>query len=232
MRLDRPAAALIVVAAVSAAGVRAAPAKTDLERDELAGPVKTVTTTWRANHKNAEGEVEERGLGSRTYDRHGMLLVDRETTADFARVRVPERRSPNETVFRSKMGDSLERVVFDTAGNIAERREWYQDTADGPPNMLSRMRYDSAGRMISLESFDEQNASLDLTLYVRDEHGRVIVEEDRPRDRRAPYPRMHYTYTLDSHGNWVERDVRRENVSEDDYDYRYAGNLIRTIVYY
>jgi hypothetical protein len=43
---------------------------------------------------------------------------------------------------------------------------------------------------------------------------------------------MHYTYTLDSHGNWIEKHVRRENVADDDYDYRYAGNLIREITYY
>jgi hypothetical protein len=43
---------------------------------------------------------------------------------------------------------------------------------------------------------------------------------------------MHYTYAHDTHGNWTARHVTRENVPEDAYQYRYAGNLFRTITYF
>jgi hypothetical protein len=212
---------------------RAAPtAKTDRDRAELKGLVKTVEISWKANHQNESGEVEERELGSAAYDKDGALLSDRSYTGAFVRERKAERRGPTETLFHSPMGDSLERYVLDAAGNITELRQWYKPTADGAPNIFNRMTYDAAGREVSLESFDEDNKSIDLTLYTRDARGLVTVEEDRPRDRHAPYPRLHYTYELDAHGNWIEKDVRRENVSDVDYDYRYAGNLFRTITYY
>jgi hypothetical protein len=206
--------------------------RTDREDDELKGPVKTVETHWKANHKNESGEIEERALGSMTYDKDGVLLVESDYTGAFVRERRPERHGPNETLFRSAMGDLLERYVLDASGHVVELRQWYTATADGPPNVFERMTYDKAGREISHESFDEKNTSLDLTLYTRDARGLVTIEEDRRRDRRPPYPRMHYAYTLDAHGNWIEKDVRREHVTDDDYDYRYAGNLLRTITYY
>ena len=130
------------------------------------------------------------------------------------------------------MGSSLERYILDAAGNIVEERHWYAETATGPPNMVMRMTYDAAGRMLTRDVLDDDGKSLDLTIYTHDATGRVTVEEDRPRDKQPPYPRMHYTYTLDSHGNWIEKDVTRENVPQDDYDSRYAGNLLRTITYY
>jgi hypothetical protein len=211
--------------------VAAPPPKSDRDRAELVGPVKSVELSWRANHKDSYGEVEERNLGVTTYDKDGQLLLDREYTGDFIRERTPERHGANETLLKSKMGDALERYVFDAAGNEIEYREWYGDKPDGPPNILNRMTYDAAGRMLTRESFDENGKSFGVTIYTRDASGRVTVEEDRDKDRTPPYPRMHYTYQLDARGNWIEKDVRRENVREDDYDSRYAGNLLRTITY-
>ncbi len=225
--------AIAALAITLAAVDRAAPAaRTDRDRSELNGLVKTVEIRWKANHKNESGEIEERELGTATYDRDGALLIGRDYTGAFVRERTPERRGPTETIFHSPMGDSLQRYVLDAGGNITELREWYRAAADGAPSILNRMAYDAAGRMISRESFDEDDKSLDLTLYTRDARGFVTIEEDHPRDRQPPYPRLYYTYMLDAHGNWIEKDVRREHVSDDDYDYRYAGNLFRTITYY
>ncbi|MGH9409166.1 MAG: hypothetical protein ACRD1V_06905 [Vicinamibacterales bacterium] len=223
---------LVGIAVTALAATIARPAKTDRDRAELDGPVHTVATRWQANHKNADGEVEDRELGVTEYDAAGNLVVSREYTGAFVRERRPERHGHDETLFRSPAGSALERFVYDGHDNIIERREWYKDTADGPPDVFERMKYDAADREIESESFAGNNALLDATIYTRDARGLILIEEHRRQDANPPYPRMHYTYTLDAHRNWTARIVTRENVPEDAYDYQYAGNLFRTITYF
>lgn len=222
---------LVWVVAVSAFAAPL-PTKTDRARDELVGPVRTVATRWQANHRNADGAIEERELGVVEYDAAGNLVVSREYTGAFVRERRPERRGHDETLFRSEMGSALERFVYDAHDNLVGRRAWYKDTAGGPPDIFERMKYDVADRQIESDSLGSDGALLDATIYTRDTRGLVVVEEDRRHDAKPPYPRMHYTYTLDAHQNWTSRFVRRENAPEDAYDYQYAGNLFRTITYF
>ena len=208
--------------------------RTDRDQAELKGPVKSVSWRWQANHKDRYGSVDERELGSSTYDEAGNLLVKREITPDFSRSKKPERHGPNETVFRSIMGSSLERYRFDTGGNMIERQTWYGDSADGAPAITERFRYDASGRMTEREDLDGDRTGkpFGVRLYTRNAAGNVTVEEIRQADSQPPYPRMHYTYEIDSHGNWTAKIVKRENVPEDASEYRYAGNLFRTITYF
>ncbi|MBA3963931.1 MAG: hypothetical protein H0X40_18805 [Chthoniobacterales bacterium] len=206
--------------------------KSDRERAELHGPVKSVSVRWQANHKDDYGSVEERELGTTTYDESGALLVDRQITPDFVRERVPERRNGNETVFRSKMGNATERYEFDSHDNMTCRRLWYSDTAIAGPAILERMKYDATGRMSERESFGPDGKRFNLTRFTRDPYGDVVIEEDRSDNLKPPYPRMHYTYTRDAYGNWTSRIVQRESVPETSYEYRYAGNLFRAFVYF
>ena len=208
------------------------PERTDRDRAELKGPVKTVTVRWQANHRDDYGGIEERKLGSSTYDIAGNLLVAVQPTPDFVKQRKPERHGPSATFFRSVMGNSVEHYRFDGSGNLVERQTWYSDTAEGEPPITERMTYDSAGHMVTRETIGENRRVFDVTFYFRDSTGEVVVEEDRPEAQQPPFPRMHYTYTRDAHGNWTARFVTRENVPEDAYQYRYAGNLFRTISYF
>lgn len=221
-----------LLTAIVASATICTPARTDRDRDELAGPVKSVAVRWQANHPDSYGNVDERNLGTRTYDETGNLVVDRSNMTDFVKEKRPERRSPTETVFHSVMGDSFERYQFDAAGNLVKREQWYDAKPEGPAVITERMRYDAAGRMIARAFDDDDGKVFDDRIFERDTAGHVVTEEDRPRDRQPPYPRMHYSYTFDSHGNWTTRVVRRENVPEDDATYRYAGNLFRTIEYF
>ena len=108
------------------------------------------------------------------------------------------------------MGDSLQRYVLDAGGNITELRERYRAAADGAPSILNRMAYDAAGRTISRESFDEDDKSLDLTLYTRDARGFVtyrskIILAGSPAAVSVGWS-LHLRM-LDAHGNWIEQDV-------------------------
>jgi YD repeat-containing protein len=208
--------------------------KTDRDRAELKGPVQSVSMRWQANHKDQYGSVEERELGSSTYDAAGNLLVDHEITPDFSRDKRPERHGPNETIFRSAMGSSVERYRFDAGGNMIELQTWYGEHANGAPAITQRFSYDAAGRMTKREVLagDGTGKRLDATLYSRDAAGNVTLEEIQNTDRTPPYPRMHYSYEFDAHGNWTAKIVTRENVAEDAFEFRYAGNLFRTITYF
>ena len=207
-------------------------AQSDRDRAELRGPVASVSVCWQANHRDSYGEVEERERGSTTYDEAGNLVRIVELTPDFVRTRIPERHGTAVTILRSVMGNATEHYIYDAHGNLIERQSWYSDSAAGPPPMTERMMYDSAGHMMQRELFGEDGRRFGVTLYLRDARGEVVIEEDRPEGRAPPYPRMHYRYTHDDQGNWTTRRVTRENVAEDDYQYRYAGNLFRTIRYF
>jgi hypothetical protein len=222
----------LMLVAFTAEAVHTAARRTDRDRAELKGPVKAVSTKWQSNHKDEYGDVDDRELGTTTYDAGGNLVLDRQYTGDFVKEKRPERRGPNVTVFHSIMGNSIEHYRFDRAGNMIELQEWYGDKATGPADIIERMKYDAAGLVIERDSFDSDRKPFGVTVYERDAKGNVMLEEDHPPDRQAPYPRMHYTYTFDPHGNWTERLVTRENVAEDDYFYRYAGNLFRTLTYF
>jgi hypothetical protein len=206
--------------------------KTDRERDGLKGPVKTVSMRWQANHRDEYGEIEERELGSRTYDEKGNLTEDKEITPDFVADKKVDHVNANTAIFRSVMGSSVERYVFDPHGNMIECKRWYSEKPDGPPSIIERMKYDSAGTLVESQALDGEGKLFSTTLYTNDPAGNVVIEEDRPSGKESPFPRMHYTYKFDAHGNWIAKLVRRENVREDSYDYRYRGNLFRTIVYF
>jgi hypothetical protein len=206
--------------------------RTDRERDGLKGPVKTVSMHWQANHRDEYGEIEERELGSRTYDEKGNLIEDKEITPDFVADKKVEHVNANTAIFRSVMGSSVERYVFDPHGNMIECKRWYSEKPDGPPSIIERMKYDSAGKLVESEALDGEDKLFSTTLYTNDPAGNVVIEEDRPSGKESPFPRMHYTYKFDAHSNWIAKIVRRENVPEDSYDYRYRGNLFRTIVYF
>jgi hypothetical protein len=206
--------------------------KTDLERDGLKGQVKTVSIRWQANHRDEYGEIEERELGSRTYDEKGNLTEDKEITPDFVADKKVEPVNANTAIFRSVMGSSVERYVFDPHGNMIEYKRWYSEKPDGPPSIIERMKYDSAGALVESQALDGEGELFSTTLYTNDPAGNAVIEEDRPSGKESPFPRMHYTYKFDAHGNWIAKFVRRENVPEDSYDYRYRGNLFRTIVYF
>jgi hypothetical protein len=223
-----------LVLALSADVTPVAAPPTDRDRAELRGLVKSVTMRWQANHKDDYGSIEERQLGTTTYDEAGNLLVRQEITPDFSRKVTPERHGPGETLFRSMMGSSVQRYRFDAAGHMSERQTWYGEHANGAPSITERFKYDSAGRVTDDETLagDGTGKRFDVRVYTRDAAGNVTVEEIRPADKEPPYPRMHYTYEFDAHGNWTAKLVRRENVAEDAYDYRYAGNLYRTITYF
>ncbi len=210
----------------------APPMKTDRERDGLKGPVKTVSMRWQANHRNEYGGIEERELGSRTYEEKGNLIEDKEITPDFIADKKVEHVNAKTMIFRSVMGDSAECYAFDARGNTIECRRWYSDKTDGEPAIVERMKYDFADGLIESEVLDGDGKLFSTTLYTNDSAGNVVIEEDRPSGKEPPFPRMHYTYKFDKRGNWIAKFVRRENVPEDSYDYRYRGNLFRTIVYF
>ncbi len=223
---------LLIVALALALCAAAPPMKTDRERDGLKGPVKTISMRWQANHQNDYGEMEERELGSRTYDEKGNLIENKDITPDFIADKKVEHVNANTAIFRSVMGNSVERYVFDPHGNLIECSRWYSEKPDGPPSIIERMKYDSAGALVESQALDGDGKLFSTTLYTNDPAGNVAIEEDRPSGKEPPFPRMHYTYKFDAHGNWIAKFVRRENVPEDSYDYRYRGNLFRTIVYF
>jgi hypothetical protein len=223
---------LLIVALALALCAAAPPMKTDRERDGLKGPVKTISMRWQANHQNDYGEMEERELGSRTYDEKGNLIEDKDITPDFIADKKVEHVNANTAIFRSVMGNSVEHYVFDSHGNMIECKRWYSEKPDGPPSIIERMKYDSAGTLVESQALDGEGKLFSTTLYTNDPAGNVVIEEDRPSGKEPPFPRMHYTYKFDAHGNWIAKFVRRENVPEDSYDYRYRGNLFRMIIYF
>ena len=222
------------IAACAAIVVCAAAPRTDRDRAELKGPVKLVSTRWQANHKDEYGSVDERELGTITYDEAGNIVAEHEITPDFSRDKRLERHGPNETLFRSAMGNAVERYKFDAGGNMLERQTWYGDRASGAPAITERFTYDAVGRMAEREAFegDGKGRRFDVRINTRDAAGNVTLEEIRTTDSQPPYPRMHYSYLFDSHGNWTAKLVTRENVPENAHAYRYAGNLFRTITYF
>ena len=207
-------------------------AQSDRDRAELKGPVSGVSLCWQSNHRDSYGEIEERELGITAYDLAGNLIKIVELTPDFIRERTPERHGPAAIILRSRMGDATEHYTFDGRGNLIERQTWYSDSAAGPPPITERMTYDSAGRVAARERFGPDGRRSDITLYQRDTTGEAVIEEDRPEGQAPPYPRMHYSYSDDAHGNWFVRRVTRENVAEDAHQYRFTGNLFRTIRYF
>jgi len=222
------------ITAYAALAVWAPAQQTDRDRAELNGPVKAVALRWRANHKDQYGSVEERELGSSSYDAAGNLIVEHEITPDFSRDKQPVRHGQNETLFRSAMGSSVERYRFDARGNMIQLQTWYGERATGAPRITQRFTYDANGRMARRDVLagDGTGKRLDATFYTRDSSGNVTLEEIRNADRPPPYPRMHYTYEVDTHGNWTAKFVTRENVPEDAFEFRYVGNLFRTITYF
>lgn len=226
-RLPLFAVALLAVATASASTI-----KSERERDELKGPVKSVAVRWEANHKDEAGGIEQRDLGITTYDTAGNVIDEKDFTADFIRDRKPERIDANTVIFRSVMGDEVLHYDFDAQGNVVELQKWYGAKAEGPADLMERTKYDAAGLAIESSSFETEGKLFDTTIFTRDAAGNVVVEEIRTAGSAPPFPRMHYTYTFDARGNWTARLVKRENVPEDSYDYRYYGNLYRTIEYY
>lgn len=223
---------ILAVVAASCASSPEMPRKTDAERAELKGPVRTVSTDFVANAKDEWGQVDERHIGSETYGPSGNLIEDEEYTPDFIKKRTPERKDAGTTVFHSQMGDSTVHDTYDPEGNVVEEEVRYGIRFDGPADTLTRFKFDENGREKERDYLGPGGKMMGAFLYRRDESGNVIEEEDWLNDRKSPHARMVYRYDFDAHGNWVKRYEIRKGVPQDDYSFGRTGTLIRTITYY
>ncbi len=114
-------AGFVVFLALAACTVSpSAPAfKTDRDRAELKGPVKTVSVNFK-DMADKFDQNDERHLGSTTYDRAGNFIEDEDVTPDFIKKRRAERLDTHTVLFHSVMGDMVERDVYDAQGNAPE----------------------------------------------------------------------------------------------------------------
>jgi len=206
--------------------------RTDAERKELKGPVEEVSTMFRGNVTDQSGEVDERKLGSERYDRQGWLIEDEEYTPDFVKKRRPKRIDRNTTYFQSPMGDSIERYVFDTTGNVIETKIWYGSRIQGAPAEVVRAKYDDKNCQIE-QTFVDPDGKVDGgSNYSCDQGGNIVQEDEWLNDPKRPHAVSTYSYDFDEHGNWIKRYQIRTGVSDDSYDFGKVGTLIRTITYY
>lgn len=204
--------------------------KTDLQRQELKGPVEAVAITFVEKTEN--GEPDERALGSARYDQAGTLVEDEQFTADFVKKRTPERRDANTTIFHSVMGDSTEHDIFDKQGNLVEEQVRYGVKFDGPADTLTRYKYDSSGAEIERDFIGPDGKLSGVSTYKRDSSGNIAKEDAWLNDPEKPHAHMLYRYDFDAHGNWVRRYETRSGVPDDDYQFGPIGTLVRTITYF
>jgi hypothetical protein len=223
-------APLLCACATTAPAPPPAPAfKTDRDREELKGPVKTVVT----ESESAEpGEAERRRLGSATYDRAGNLVEDEDVTPDFIKMRTPERLDANTVRFHSKMGDSIARYRYDARGNILREEIWYGAKIAGPADEITEFKYDGNGMETERDFLNPQGKLSGVFHYTRDAAGQIAEEDDWLNDPKSPHAHMLYRYDLDAHGNWTRRSETRSGVPGDNHQFGRSGTLIRTITYY
>ena len=221
-------APLLAFALLAALPVAATPApKSDLVREELKGPVASVTTRILK-----KGDDEQELVGTATYDRAGNLTGRQQNEVDFIKDAKPERRNATTTIFHSRMGDSVEIYKFDANGNVIETTEYYGIKFTGPPDTITRYKRDARGLTIEQDFLDSNGKVLSISYYKRDAAGNIASEEEAMGDARPPYPHTDYTYVFDSHGNWIKRTEMRTHFPKDDYFYGPEGTLFRAITYY
>lgn len=222
---------LIAGCAISPSVVQNVPAvKTDVQREELKGPVKTVVITFV--EKDEKGEPDERALGSSTYDPAGNLVEDEQFTADFAKKRIPERKDATTTVYHSKMGDAVVHDILDGNGNVLEEQVRYGLRFDGPADTVTRFKYDSLGLSYERAFVGPDGKLSGVSTYHRDRPGNIVEEDSWLNDPLSPHAHMTYRYDFDGHGNWVRRYETRTGVADDDYQFGKTGTLVRTITYF
>ena len=230
--LCRAVASALVALPIAACAPPQPRDKTDAERAELNGPVEEVSTTFRADRKDRYGDVDERALGLERFDRQGLLIEDEDYTPDFVKKRRPKHIDRNRTYFQSAMGDSTERYVFDTKGNVTETDIWYGSTTTGAPAQIVRAKYDDRSCRIEQTFIDPDGKVGGGSTYQCDGGGNIVREDEWLNNPRRPHAVSTYSYDFDAHGNWIKRYQKRTGVSDDSYDYGKVGTLIRTITYY
>jgi hypothetical protein len=204
--------------------------KTDREREELKGPVKSVLVEFEGA-RDRYGQIDRHTIGTSNYDEAGALTADEDYTPDFIKKRKAERIGADVVVFHSVMGDSTEHYVFDATGNTLEEDVHFGTKPSGAPDPIIRHKYDAQGREIERDFSGPSGKIGGAFLYTRDADGNIAAEEDWLNDPKLPHARMRYSYDFDMRGNWIRRREIREPLSGD-YPYGPVGTLIRTITYY
>ena len=129
--------------------------KSDRDRDELRGAVKSVATAQEVTDTdNDKTTVHEISIGEEDYDLDGNLTLDKTYMTDFVRERTPERIDARTTAFHSEMGDSIEHYKFDAAGNMVEKAVSYGTDPKAPADETRRYKFDKHGRMIEQQLID------------------------------------------------------------------------------
>ena len=201
--------------------------KTDRDREELKGSVKTVVTEFEERSGG-----DRRRLGSATYDRAGALIEDEDVTPDFVKTRRPERIDANTILYRSKMGNSVVRCRYDSRGNILREETWYGGKIAGPADEITDFQYDANGFESQRNFLGPQGKLSGAFHYTRDAAGMVTEEDDWLNDPKSPHAHMLYRYEFDARGNWVKRSETRSGVPDDDHQFGTSGTLVRTITYF
>lgn len=204
--------------------------KTDRDREELKGAVKTVVVEFEGL-KDRYGQIDRHRLGSSTYDEAGNLVEDEDVTPDFVKKRKPQRVDADTVIFHSVMGDSTEHYVYDAQGNVLEESVRFGTRTSGAPDQVIRHKYDAQGREIERDFMGPGGKLGGALVYTRDKDGNIAAEEDWLNDPKGPHAKMTYSYDFDAGGNWIRRRETREPLA-DNYPYGPVGTLIRTITYY
>jgi hypothetical protein len=216
----------LAVAAISPAA-SAPPAKTDLQSEELKGPVQSVSTGFIR-----KGETYQAMVSVETFDRTGNLVERKTNRVDFIKIDKPERKGANTTIFHSIMGDTVQIYTFDANGDIAEMAEHFGTKFTGPPDGVTRYKRDANGRAIEEDFLGPGGKVGGLTIYTRDAAGNIISEEQALTGAKPPYPHTDFQYVFEAHGNWIKRTEKRSRYPADTYFYGPEGTLLRTITYY
>lgn len=203
--------------------------KTDRDREELKGPVKTVVTEFASAE---QGDAERWRLGSATYDRAGNLVEDEDVTPDFIKTRTPERIDATTVHFHSKMGDSIARTRYDEHGNILREEIWYGAKIAGPADEITEFKYDGNGLETERDFLGPQGKLSGVFRYTRDATGHIAEEDDWLNDAKSPHAHMIYRYEFDGRGNWTRRSETRSGIPDDNHQFGRSGTLVRTITYY
>ena len=212
------------------AAAPAATAKTDCSRDELIGPVHTVVATFQSLKKQDDGSIDttQTPAWSDTYDPLCKLVEHKQFSVDFIDVQSPHRIDATTLVIHSNMGDKTVRERFDAGGNRVE--VWTTMSTSRSFLDHNAYVYDANGRVVRINSFDENGKPYGDTRYTRDASGNIVREDLDFGDGRTLVET--YTYEFDARGNWTKEFESGNDPDNPAQNIVPTGIITRTITYY
>ena len=219
--------ALVLAAAVTAS---AQLGKTDCTRDELNGPVHSVTTTFQSLKKHSDGSLDtfQSPVSSDSYDEACTLVEHKQYSVDFVEDQHPQRIDATTVILHSNMGDNRVRERFDASGNRVE--SWTTVAADDSFVGHVIYTYDAGGRIVRTDSFGPDGSAAGFMTFTRNADESVVQQDFH--FGRPPSLTESFTYEFDAHGNWTKKVESGNDPENNVPTIRPIGIFFRTITYY